>query len=341
MHHLHINHLWINGLLAAFDRLGLDARRLTQGLPHFRDGRIREGARLDLVDARSLWHRAASLSGDPLLGYRAGRMLSPRSLGVLLPIILHSPTLRQAVAHVVEFQLLISENGKFQIGWGGDCANARLEFEYLPAASSVPVHPQQVMSVIGSTLQTLGGVTCSDMAPAWLRVPPTMDCAALSSALNCEVSTNPGNIVFALDHLALDDAIIGRDDYLYETTLAYARTLLRAKVDGQTFLQQIKREIDTDFPARACLETVASALGIHRRALQRYLADQQTNFRALKEQVLKERAVKLLMIERADIADLPERLGYSDPSTFHRAFKSWFRTTPKQFRNQSAIPEHD
>jgi AraC-like DNA-binding protein len=56
-----------------------------------------------------------------------------------------------------------------------------------------------------------------------------------------------------------------------------------------------------------------------------------TSFRQLKEEVLKEFSTSLLLNDKIAIESLAEHLGYSEPSAFHRAFKSWFGVTPRQF----------
>jgi len=47
--------------------------------------------------------------------------------------------------------------------------------------------------------------------------------------------------------------------------------------------------------------------------------------------VLKERAASLLLVQQMEIETVAVQLGYSEPSAFHRAFKTWFGVTPKQF----------
>jgi AraC-like DNA-binding protein len=110
--------------------------------------------------------------------------------------------------------------------------------------------------------------------------------------------------------------------------------LLRAKRVGQHLIDQIKSAIDIEQPARVSIEDVSARLDLHHRGLQRNLKEQGTSFRQLKESLLKERTLELLVSQRLDIDTIAEQLGYSDASTFHRAFKAWFDVTPKQFREQ-------
>ena len=75
-------------------------------------------------------------------------------------------------------------------------------------------------------------------------------------------------------------------------------------------------------------------MGMTMRTLQRHLDEQRTNFRKLKEGLLKERVLELLVVKQLPVADVAEALGYADVSTFYRAFKAWFGVTLRQFKNR-------
>lgn len=114
MDHRYINNLWVNELLLVLSELGVDIGSLTKGLKGIQDGRLSVGEQLDLVEARTLWHRAVSASDLEHLGVEAGRRLSPRSSGLLFPLLLHSPSVRTGMELLVRYQGLISENGRFR-----------------------------------------------------------------------------------------------------------------------------------------------------------------------------------------------------------------------------------
>lgn len=334
MEHLHINNLWINGLLQAFKQIGLKVDTLSQGIEGIRDGRLEPGYQLDLVNARTIWHRAVSQSADPLLGVKVGLSQNPRSTGVLLPILFHSPSTRIALAHIAHFQTLISESGQYRVHDNNNSPRGCIMLEYVPAPSSVGITPQQIMSVVTGTLMMLKQITDNTVYATKLYLPPGMNAPAIAEALCCDTEIHPGNIAIQIPEDKLDLAIYGRDEHLYQLSLGYAEGLLRAKRAGQNFLNHIKTCIDTDLPAQVSIDDVALQLDIHRRTLQRNLKEQGTSFRQLKESLLKERTLDLLISNHLDTDSIAEQLGYADASTFHRAFKGWFNTTPKLFKAQ-------
>jgi AraC-like DNA-binding protein len=80
----------------------------------------------------------------------------------------------------------------------------------------------------------------------------------------------------------------------------------------------------------ATAERVARRLGAGRRTLERRLAAEGTSFRALIDEARHRLAVEWL--SDVPIAEVAQRLGYSDVRAFDRAFKRWTRTTPSAWR---------
>lgn len=326
-----INNLWINGLLQTFSAMGLDVAALSRGMKGIEGSHLAPGCQLDLVEARTLWHRAAALSPNSLFGVEVGMRLSPRSTGLLFPLLLHCPTLRTGLELLVRYQALISENGNFRL-IQSDVTTGVL-CEYIPAQSSVMIHPQHALSVITSIIQSFALIS-HGRTPILLRLPAESDAEAIGQILQCPVESGGDRYLLELGSAGLDDAIVGRDDHLYQLLLGYADGLIRAQKAGQGFLEYIKSHIDSEQLVQTDIDAVARAVGMKKRTLQRHLDEQGTSFRKLKEGLLKEKVLELLVVKQLPVGAIAENLGYADVSTFHRAFKAWFDVTPRQFKSQ-------
>ena len=77
---------------------------------------------------------------------------------------------------------------------------------------------------------------------------------------------------------------------------------------------------------------IASQLGMSERTLQRRLKEEGTSFQALLDRTRHYLARELLRNTRVPLTDVALQLGFSEPSTFFRAFKKWEGMTPGQFR---------
>lgn len=80
------------------------------------------------------------------------------------------------------------------------------------------------------------------------------------------------------------------------------------------------------------MEDVARNMGMSVRSLHRRLADDGMTFRTLTEDTRQELAKGLLRDERYSIAEVAFLTGFSEQSSFNRAFKRWAGDTPATFR---------
>ena len=91
----------------------------------------------------------------------------------------------------------------------------------------------------------------------------------------------------------------------------------------QDLRARVERLLHTMPDGRLSAAEVARALGVSGRTLTRRLAEAGTQFRDLLDSELKERAATMLAsaMPRAEMA---EKLGYRDPTSFSRACRRWF-----------------
>jgi AraC-like DNA-binding protein len=83
-------------------------------------------------------------------------------------------------------------------------------------------------------------------------------------------------------------------------------------------------------------DDVASQLAMSTQHLRRVLREEGTSMTAIKEELLRDAAVASLVRGEETIADLSERLGFSEPSAFHRAFRRWTGSAPGTYRSKGA-----
>ncbi|MEG1118669.1 MAG: helix-turn-helix transcriptional regulator, partial [Janthinobacterium sp.] len=84
----------------------------------------------------------------------------------------------------------------------------------------------------------------------------------------------------------------------------------------------------------ARLATVAAALAVTPRTLQRKLADAGTSFQALLDQARYGLARDYLRAPDLSLVDIAFLLGYQEQSAFNHAFRTWSGTNPGAWRLQ-------
>jgi AraC-like DNA-binding protein len=79
------------------------------------------------------------------------------------------------------------------------------------------------------------------------------------------------------------------------------------------------------------IEKVAGEMSLSVRTLQNRLKDEGILFRELHKEV-RERLAKKYLRENYTVEDITYLLGFSEPSVFRKAFKTWSGVTPREYR---------
>jgi AraC-like DNA-binding protein len=89
-------------------------------------------------------------------------------------------------------------------------------------------------------------------------------------------------------------------------------------------------------------EHIARELGISSRTLRRRLAEEGQSFQGLLDRCRMEFAALEFRIRRKlSLSDMALRLGYSEHSTFSRAFARWSGMAPQEYRRSVAAATGD
>jgi AraC-like DNA-binding protein len=89
---------------------------------------------------------------------------------------------------------------------------------------------------------------------------------------------------------------------------------------------RLSRLLHTMPDGRLDAGTAARALGVSRRTFERRLAEAGSGYRQLLDTELKMRAARLLETGALSHAEIADRLGFADPTSFSRASRRWFGT---------------
>jgi AraC-like DNA-binding protein len=114
-------------------------------------------------------------------------------------------------------------------------------------------------------------------------------------------------------------------------------SMLLPEVEPVDVAELVRRTVRDSPPGRRpAIGAVADALAMSPRSLQRLLGRAGTSYHRLVADVQEDLARQLMVESRLSPAEIAFTLGYSDASTFHRAFKRWTAQTPLGFRRAAA-----
>ncbi len=104
--------------------------------------------------------------------------------------------------------------------------------------------------------------------------------------------------------------------------------------DPESLASRIKQQL-RQLPGEQWPETegLAQSLCISASTLRRRLAEEGQSYQALKDGVRKELAIVWLAEPQISFAQIAERLGFADTSSFYKAFRKWSGSNPGHYRS--------
>jgi AraC-like DNA-binding protein len=107
-----------------------------------------------------------------------------------------------------------------------------------------------------------------------------------------------------------------------------------ARLDENDIVSRVKATIiDLLADGRLSDAKVAESLYMSNRTLQRKLQEQGTSFKKILTEVRHELALKYIQDHQMTLTELSFQLGFSEVSSFSRAFKNWTGQAPRDYRN--------
>jgi AraC-like DNA-binding protein len=135
----------------------------------------------------------------------------------------------------------------------------------------------------------------------------------------------------------LDAASPVADPALHRVLRGYAEQELAPVDVKRPFSSQVRQRLSLEIRERLpTLFSVAEGLAMSPRTVQAKLAEEESSFAAVLDDVREGIARQALTETELSLWDIAVRLHYSDLSAFVRAFRRWTGTTPAKFRARAA-----
>ena len=145
-----------------------------------------------------------------------------------------------------------------------------------------------------------------------------------------EFGAEHNQMIFSLD--AVNKQLTSSNPQLAQITDQVMQNYL-AELDKEDIVQQVKVAIINQLPSgNVTDETISEAVLTSKRSLQRRLNEKGTTFKTILTEVRKDLALKYIHDRKLTLTEISFMLGFSEMSSFSRAFKRWTGESPKEFR---------
>ncbi|MCY1274331.1 HTH-type transcriptional regulator VirS [compost metagenome] len=274
------------------------------------------------------WKAAADECGEEHVGlYLAGHL--PAFHGLLLEyLFLSSGTFGEGLRHALRYVRLLS-----------DTLNAQLDVEAERAVLSLGQHASNrhfPEMLAGAVIRLFHALTEGQFKPHEVQLMHAEGAPAerYQSVYGCPARLGAERYALIFDAEVLDKPSRHAAPELLRMHESLARRQL-AEVERLDLVRQVRELIgELLVDGGATLEQVAARLNMPARRLRERLAMAGVRFNDLITDYRCRLAKDLLLKTDERIEVIVERTGFSEPSTFYRAFKRWVGETPVEFRRK-------
>lgn len=277
---------------------------------------------------------AEELTGDHNIGLHVGLSTRLTHLGILGHLIMSCANIGEMFSLHMRYQQLLGNGGNAEYRVIGDAV--LLNFQRQGHGLTYSRHV--IEFIIASAIGVTRWLSDTVFMPSYIAVtyPQPADIAEHEKIFRCPVYFDRPQFEIGFPLAALTLPLRGDPSMLAaleSEAKKRLQTLHIEQVDTDPQVMQIKQLIAARLSYGAPeVSAVALALDISVRSLQRHLEIRGTSYTHLIEQVRQSMAERYMHDLSLSLADIALLLGFSEQSTFQRAFKRWFETTPKQYR---------
>lgn len=290
------------------------------------DMMLRPGTRIPFHAIDNLWTTATDLIEDPCFGLRTTEFWHPSAGNTLGYACIASSTLREALIRLSRFARMISGNAEVHLD---ETAKG-----LMLTLSDKLKHPARMDFVMANIMTGARLNYGEELSPVEVRfIHPRPSCAEKHTSFfkaPVHFSAESDSITFAPEVVDMrlpsgNPQLALINDHI---TVKYL-----AKLDEEDIVHRVKAAIIDHLPSgKVTHEKISDSLAISVRSLQRKLQQNGTTFRKVLDSTREDLAKQYVEGLNVDLTETAFLLGFSEHSSFSRAFKRWTGQSPKEIR---------
>lgn len=245
--------------------------------------------------------------------------------------VIHEPTLQRALVHAIHFYNTFLPDIRLSLHRHGDRAVVSVTLDdplMDPEHVLVEVMLVLVQRFAGWLVDHRIGLSGAEFTYA---APPHVD--EYRMLFHCPLTFNaPRNAIWFAAR-QLDWPVAQTPRTLRRFLREAPGNLLVIPDNDNSVTAQVRASLGRDFSEELPdFEEVASRLRVTPQTLRRRLREEGTSYQEIKDNIRRDAAIGYLARPQLSIMEIAQLMGFSEPSTFHRAFKKWTGLTPGAYR---------
>ncbi|MDX1812672.1 MAG: AraC family transcriptional regulator [Gammaproteobacteria bacterium] len=306
---------------ALFRQAGLDKANLFDSNARFPYARVRE-----------LWEQAIRLSGDPCLSLRIAKFWHPSDFHALGYAWLASPTLKEALLRAARYFHIVSTDPEEL--YLKETIN---EYRFVIDTSRVQQRGMDeeydlLVAIIVDMCRESSRTEVNPLKLQLQRAEP--ECTqSFQDFFKCPVEFSAKQNIIVFPKRPIDMPLpTGNPDMLRASDKIITDYLAHLRRDD--IAVQVKSKlIECLSSGQPTQDSVAIALNMSARTLQRRLHQEGTSFKTLLEETRKDLSKQYIKNSNLSFNEITFMLGFSEQANFTRAFRRWTGHSPSEYRS--------
>ena len=308
--------------------LGIDADAVIEPAGIHKDQLYNSQLRTSHAAQQKFWEAAEAVSGDANIGLHLGEHMPLFKGQILEYLFFSSSCFGEGLQRMLNYQRLLSDAVEVQLN--NDDSGTYLRFGY-PNTSLR--HLLECTALV--TINFFRAVSEGSFTPYLVefRHPGVADSEEYHRVFGCPVAFEKTE-----NRIYFDASVLAHRSLHSQPELLSLHEQAADEQLATLELQDLIRAVQLQIAAlletgEVNVATVAQRLAMDPRTLRNRLNDAGTSFSQVLNDYRHHLAKKLLAQTDESIAEIVYLTGFSEPSTFYRAFKRWEDTTPIDYRN--------
>lgn len=272
---------------------------------------------------------AVELCGDEAFGIRSASVYVSSQLGALGHAWLASLTLRKAFVRLERFIRVVNDKAVVLVKDADGCMVVTLKLD-IPS-DCAPVRDDGALALITRMCRLVYGDHFRLTAMNFKRDTPR-DIKPYFEYFGCQLNFDQAENQLLIPLTIADEFLAGGNS---ELALLNDQVVMRrlAFMDRNDIVTRVQSALMEQLPnGQVSDDSVANVLHMSVRTMHRKLTEVDHNFRTLLVEMRRDLAEHYITDNSLTLTEISMLLGFSEPSSFSRAFKSWTGLAPSEVR---------
>ncbi len=287
------------------------------------------GTRISTESFEHLFDRAIELSGDPLFGVHAEEYFRPSHLGALGFAWLASSSIHIAFTRMSRYARMINDRLTVTLADEGD--KLVVTFDAHRPSKHGPIREDMQLSIANKCCRAIAGNQFKAAVMRFTHAEPA-DTGYYYSLFRCALEFGAASTSMLIPLEVASERLTGSNEELARLNEHIVVKYL-AHATKTDIVNRVKAAILDGLSSGGVSEMgIADTLHMTARNLHRKLHKENTSFKLLLNEVRRELAEQYITDRSITLTEMSFMLGFSEVSSFSRAFKNWTGKAPSVVR---------